>query len=491
MATITDRQMQAKTADNDKWLTHSFKRGAGALVGRITPAGERLFYFRHTDSSGKRRLHPIGPYHPKGTAGLTLAQAFDRASSLSDLYRGGVTDLREHFDRLRQAEADEARAAEIERTRAAAEAEQAALAAQRRVTVRGLFEQWQRAELQPRTLADGSRIGRVDGGEWVRQSFERRVFPRVGSSPAETVTRAELLAILDQCKAEGKLRTTQVLFADLRQMFRFAEEREIVRSNPLASLKRSKIAGKATERDRVLSDQELKALRRATPAARLHPRSEAAIWLCLATGARVGELMGAVWAADNLRVVELRAIASKAKLKFGVVDLDQRTWYLPDTKNQREHTIHLSDFALSVLARLRELREVDADGQLVPWVFPNASRKGPLDGKALGKQIADRQRPPERHLQGRSKLTRALGLDGGRWTPHDLRRTASTLMGRLGVTNDVIDECMNHKLQSRVTRIYVRDRRVVEQQHAFDTLGHRLSNLLDGSNVVPMRTRRV
>ena len=74
----------------------------------------------------------------------------------------------------------------------------------------------------------------------------------------------------------------------------------------------------------------------------------------------------------------------------------------------------------------------------------------------------------------------ALALSGGKWTAHDLRRTAATLMARLGVSTDVIDECLNHKLQSKVARVYIKDRRQAEQATAFDALGRRLVEVMDG-----------
>ena len=56
----------------------------------------------------------------------------------------------------------------------------------------------------------------------------------------------------------------------------------------------------------------------------------------------------------------------------------------------------------------------------------------------------------------------SLVLSGGRWTAHDLRRTAGTLMASIDVSGDVIDECLNRVIESRVGRIYIRDRRPVE-----------------------------
>jgi len=494
MATITDKAMQARAGTADQWLIEDGARGAGRLVGRITPAGGRQFYFRYTGPEGGRVRLLIGSYDARGDgrAAFTVQQARDRARELSALYRSGIKDLREHFERedaARRRAEDAARLAAQEAERAAVE-EAATLA--RRQTVRSLFLAWQRAELTPQLLADGTRTGRKDGGEWVLQSFERRVFPKLGDVPAENVKRADLLAIVDDAKAGGTLRTAQVLLTDLRQMFRFAVEREVVPHNPLEGIKRTKVAGRAVERDRALTEAEVQGLARALPLARMAPRSATAIWLILATGVRVGECMGAVWATPGLDVKALAAVADEAGAKFGVIDLAARTWHLPTTKNERDHTIHLSDFALARLAELAGLREVDDKGKLVPWVFPATDRDRPVCIKSFGKQLADRQREPERRMSGRSKATHSLSLNGGRWTAHDLRRTAATLMARLGVSTDVIDECLNHKLQSKVARVYIKDRREADQRRAFDALGRRLAELVEGrasDNVLALSPR--
>jgi integrase len=480
MASITDKAMQGKAGPADIWLTQPFMRGAGVFVGRITPSGERLFYFRYTDSKGGRPFLPIGAYHPKGGAGFSLAAAYAKASELSAVYRSGVKDLREY---LAQQEEDRARAAVA--ARAADEDRQrvAELEAQRRITVRQLFDLWQRAELTPSRLADGTRTGRKDGGAWVLASFERRVFPAVGQHQASEVRRSELLAILDECKAGGARRTANVLLADIRQMFRFAAEREIVPKNPLDGIKRASVGGKDVERDRVLNHAEIKALWSAVPKSGMAPRSAAAIWLILATACRVGEAMGARWEHFNLQ-------------RDAAGDVVSGTWYLPETKNERDHTIHLSRLALVQVEKLASLREKAPgdEGQsaaLVPWVFPNSAKDGPVCIKSFGKQLADRQRTADKRMKNRSKCTDALVLEGGRWTAHDLRRTAATTMAGLGISTDIIDECLNHKLQSKVARVYIRDRRLTEQARAFDALGARLEQMVGQpsmpTNVVAMK----
>ena len=190
------------------------------------------------------------------------------------------------------------------------------------------------------------------------------------------------------------------------------------------------------------------------PLSNLQSQSVSALWLILGTAARIGELMAAEWQH---------------------VDLEGRTWFLPTSKNARSHTIHLSEFSLTHFRTLREAAGPDAR-----FVFPGVRTQGsePVCVKSFGKQLADRQRPPERRMAGRTKSTDSLALSGGRWTAHDLRRTAASFMAKLGISGDVIDECLNHAIESRVRRTYIRDRRLDDQARAFDALGQYLGELV-------------
>jgi integrase len=298
------------------------------------------------------------------------------------------------------------------------------------------------------------------------------------------------------------MRTANVLLSDLKQMLAFAQERELIAVNPLANVKKSKVGGPSVERDRALSEEEIHLLVAGIASARLQVRSATAVWLTLATAVRVGELMGAIWSnalpsdprARSARLGELQQAAAAEGVKLGIVDVQARTWHLPTSKNQRDHTIHLSNFALAQLQVLAEHREVmneSMTGELSPWLFPATDNQRPVCIKSFGKQLADRQREPEARLSNRSKATTALRLPGGRWTAHDLRRTAATLMARLGFGSDTINECLNHVQSDRMARVYIQDRRMADQERAFDALGHRLAELSTGgqrsSNVLALR----
>ena len=457
MTTITDKAMQATPTEADQWLTQPFKRGTGVFLGRITATGERLFYFRYTDSKGGRPFLPIGKYHPKGNAGgVTLATAYKKAAELSTLYQTGVRDLREHFIAL-ETQKIETKQAEIH---AIAAAEQArVLAEERKITVRMLFDRWSEIELKPHLRADGKRIGRKDGGQYTKEQFERRIFTPLGNLEAKSVQKTDVRTILDDIKAEGKLRTANMLLADLRQMFRFALERDIVDRNPMDSIKKRTVGGSDVERTRSLSDEEIQALGLALGHANMTPRSQIAVRLILATACRIGELMNASWEH---------------------VDFTKRTWSLPETKNQRTHTIHLSLYSVALFEQLRALQTTDRKKgvEKLLWVFPNKMLNGHVCIKSFGKQLKDRQRPTEKPWLNRTSENESLVLPGGHWTAHDLRRTVSNKMAKMGISSDVIDECLNHVITSKVRRVYIQDRRLDAQAQAFDLLGSALEALI-------------
>lgn len=480
---ITDRGMQSKPVGSDIWLKQPFGRGKGTLEGRITPSGERRFYFRYNGTRGQIRLL-IGEYHAKGDAAQTfsLAQALNQASEWSMLYQTHQ-DLREHFAEQQaivlRRQADEQEATERLAATVAEAQRQASLNQATRLTVRLLFKRWQETDLRPLVLKNGERQGRKDGGALVEHQFTKHLFPEIGDKAAQEVRRADVMAVLDKIKAKGLSRTANMVLSSLRQMFTFAIVREIVTIDPTQGINKKRDGGgKDVERDRFLSAEEIKSLAELLPTAKLNKRTESAIWLLLSTGCRIGELMGAAWSNAGKTVEEMTAAADSVNAKVGVVDLSAKTWLIFDTKNKQDHLIHLSPFAITQFEALAALREVGHDGKPTPWVFPNSKGIAPVCTKTVNKQLQDRQRAADQRMSNRAKGTEALLLPGGPWTPHDLRRTAATLMSKAGVNTPVIHLCLNHKPQDKLDRIYIQDDHMDERQQAFTVLGKRLQDIV-------------
>jgi integrase len=498
---ITNLELLAlKPADHGRRLAMGHSLYGAVWVGADGVVTVRVSW--RFKVAGKTREKRIGIW--KGKDGMSLKAIFAERERLA-------VELRQEGDPIARrvvelAEQEKQRELERQRTQAEHEAalvkieadrQQALLVQHQRLeqlatkrerkTVRQLFDKW-RVTLQPIVRADGTRVGRKDGGKYVFEQFERHVFPDIGGLAVEDVRTGDLLTLLEKQLAAGKARTANVLLADLKQFLDYAVDHEIITVNPLARIKKKKVGGADVARKRHLSPEELALLCAAVPASGLSLRSQAAIWLVLATGVRAGEATGVVWAdalpADPLRrkkrLAELEAVAEADNVKLGVVDMAQRTWHLYATKNQRNHTIHLSDFALAQFDKLLKLREVQTVGDgnaLSPWVFPATDNSRPVCVKSLGKQLADRQRDAAERMKNRSTATTALMMPGGKWTAHDLRRTTGTLMAMLGVSADVINECLNHVTTDRMTKVYIQSRREADQVRAFDALGQYLESM--------------
>jgi len=76
--------------------------------------------------------------------------------------------------------------------------------------------------------------------------------------------------------------------------------------------------------------------------------------------------------------------------------------------------------------------------------------------------------------------------------PHDLRRTATTMMVQLGVLPDVAEKCLNHTEPNKLKRIYQRASYEGAMRDAWKLLGTRftlLQDMADGrvTNVVAMQ----
>lgn len=444
-SSITTKELGVKPSDSDLWFYETIIWGHGSLAARVTPRGERLFYFIYMNSQKKREVLPLGSYDRTGANGtLTLTDARGRATQFATLHKSGIKDIKLHLEseEAHRKAIQEAEMAKIAKEKADAEAELARL--NNRMTVRDLFEQWMRLEVSQRK----------DSGAEVRRMFEKDVLPILGNQFAADIRKGHVMQVVDALFERGVTRMTKLVFSMIRQMFNFAVERDYLESNPTAAIKKSKTFGADNERDRVLSEEEIKTLAQKLPEANVLLTTQAALWIALATCCRIGEILSAEWQH---------------------VDLEKREWLIPaeKSKNAKPHVIYLSDFVIRQFETIKNIQ-----GSL-PWCFPNRDETKSVCSKTVTKQVTDRQKVDESNIMsGRSKSFDALLLSGGYWTPHDLRRTGASLMIKLGVTPDVADRCMNHLEQNKVKRTYLRYDYAKEMGEAWQALGLYLEHVV-------------
>ncbi|WP_340123844.1 tyrosine-type recombinase/integrase [Methylobacter svalbardensis] len=396
----------------------------------------------------------IRPAANGGGISFRLAYRFEGKLKWADLKAKALPEARTERDTLKAllktgVDPKLEKALEKERNRQQQLDEQEAITKiKARVTVNDLFIRW----------CDIDLINRKDRAEIVRM-FNKDVLPVLGDLFVEDVRKGHIGLVIDKLKIRGVNHLARNLLKLMRQMFRFAVSRDVIEFDPTASLSVAKMTTKPTERDRTLTELEIRALARQLPDANLLKSTECAVWIALSTMCRIGEL---------------------SKAKFSEINFELNTWTIPaaNSKNGKAHTIYLSDFALQQFKTLTHVASNDT------WIFPNRDNSNNVCEKSITIQIRGRQ--SENILSNRSQDNQALVLTGGKWTPHDLRRTGATMMGDLGVAPDVIEKCLNHTEENKVKRIYQRQKLEVEQLNAWRVLGDRLNLLVnaDTSNVV-------
>lgn len=438
MAVITVKALQALTSqDNGRRIS------MGESLYGVVRAGQDGVISVHVvwryKIGGKVRQTPIGTWKESG--GKSLKEIREIKNQLATDKANGKDPIADKEANRLKKQADQIEAKQTQITRI-----QELAAKDARMTVRGLFDLWSRTDLRKRQ----------DGGSEALRAFERDVFPIIGDVAAADVTKAHIQHIIDTMLARDVKRMTERVFSDLRQLFGFAMDRDHIETDPTARIKKYKIGG-SVERDRVLTEAELIEFFKRLPESGLNKTSQNALLISLSTGSRIGETLKANW---------------------NHVDLQRRTWTQPEvsaagrfTKNGKRHVIQLNEIALRAFEALHH------QSGLTPWVFPNSRFNGPIDLKTVSKQVTDRQRGNVEPMRGRTKQTNALALAGGKWTPHDLRRTGATLMAELGVLPDVIERCLNHTEQTKVKRIYQRAQYEAPMREAWQKLGQRLELL--------------
>jgi integrase len=264
----------------------------------------------------------------------------------------------------------------------------------------------------------------------------RDVLPRWSGRRARSITARDVRRLLDAIVDRGAPIQANRTLAVVRRVFNWAAapDRALVPQahNPCRGLDRP---APERQRERVLSEPELRAIWRALDAEPL--RNAALFKLYLLTAQRGGELRTMAWAD---------------------VDLDAGWWTVPGcrAKNGRSHRVPLSPPAVALLRQLHEVRTSK-------WVFP--SPRGSVSGYR------------ERIYKVVDRLRRTTGIVDFR--PHDLRRTAASYMTSMGVPRLTVAKLLNHA-EPGVTAVYDRYAYDREKQEAAVAWARRLERVVGG-----------
>jgi integrase len=282
-----------------------------------------------------------------------------------------------------------------------------------------------------------------------KATFERLIYPALGSRQIDTIKRSEIVHFLDKIEDERGPQMAHAALAFLSKLFNWHASRD---DNFLTPIRRGmgRVKMKETARDRVLSDNELRIIWRAAEA--MKGPFGRFIRFTLLTATRRSE--AAMMARDEV-----------------APDGD---WIIPASrmKAKQEHVVPLSPAAKAI---------IDGMPKVGHYVF-TVNGRGPIRGftkfrAALNAAVLNdlRKLDPE-----------AKPLPN--WTIHDLRRTARSLLSRAGVNADIAERCLAHTI-SGVRGVYDRHAYHAEKKHAFEALAAQIERIVNppADNVVPLR----
>jgi integrase len=393
---LTQRRIETLQCPAGKKDILVFDDEQSGLGVRVTASGGRSFLAQYRHAGQKRRM-PLG-----SCSAISLADARNAARAImGDVAKG----LDPASNRKRKAAHDA-------------------------LTLETLVEQWETLSLTDRRERYAREAVRA-----IRHAFASQL-----RTPAAELSRSAVVRVLDSLTNDGKTAMASRTAAYGRACYQWAVKRGSLSTNPFHALPLAAVG----KRERVLTDDELRAIWRATE----RPGSfNAIVRVLILTGQRREEVAGLTW---------------------GDVASDVSAWTIPSAiaKNGVAHLVPLSTQAQAIL---RVAPRAEGGG----LVFPGL--RGPFNGFSKAKAALDS----------------ASGVKN--WRLHDLRRTLATGLQKLGVRLEVTEAILNHVSGSRagIVGVYQRHEWAEEKCAALNAWGAHVMALVDGrapqANVVPLQ----
>jgi integrase len=290
---------------------------------------------------------------------------------------------------------------------------------------------------------------------------------RWGKRDASSVSRVDVIALLDEIKATAPVSSNRTL-SILVTLFNFAVEDQLLVANPISGLRK-----RATEtpKDRVLSDAEMRVLWHGLEAG-ADVDIAAALKALLLLGQRPGEVAGA-------KQAEFVALEDERNAR----------WEIPAArmKARRPHVVPLAPMGRQLFRDAMERRhaEGDATGVFASRFSVREAIARHTLSHALRRVISNlRPEGPNadvvRSLQERPP------------TPHDFRRTVASNVAALGVAREDRLAVFAHSTGDVHGAVYDKYERLREKRIALEAWERHLAELLglrspEGAAILPLR----
>ena len=265
--------------------------------------------------------------------------------------------------------------------------------------------------------------------------LNKDVVSRWGKRKARDITRRDIIRLLDEIVERGASIQANRTLAAIRKMYSFAMGRGVLDASPCVAIPNP---SKENRRDRVLSEDEIKTFWSKLDTSKMEKATALSLKFQLITAQRKGEVAGAEWRD---------------------FDFKGNWWAIPaeKSKNGFPHRVPLSPLAIKILT---ELKEITGKSK---WLLPS-----PRDGQHIAETSVDH-----------AIRTNTDHFEVSHFTPHDLRRTAASMMTASGIQRLTVSKILNH-VESGVTAVYDRHSYDKEKRQALETWGRKLESILTG-----------
>lgn len=278
-----------------------------------------------------------------------------------------------------------------------------------------------------------------------RRIIEKDLLPAWRLRKAHDIRRLDVIRLLDTIVERGAPIQANRTLALIRKMYNWGIGRDLVQHNPCTQVKSP---SRENQRDRVLSQEEIRS-----------------VWEAFD---KLGSIMGGMF---KLRLLTAQRGGEVQSIRWEDLDLSAGWWTIPPerSKNRLSHRVPLSELTLTIL---RELKEITGNTE---WVFPSPIHK-------CG-HISNVQKAALR-------VKEYSGVED--FKPHDLRRTAASLMTSMGISRLVVSKILNH-VERGVTSVYDRHSYDHEKRVALDKWSWQIEQILEQgkADIIPMNLKRV
>lgn len=393
---LTDKQIKAFKPKEKEYTVSddNRQRGTGRLILRVRPSGTKEWMYRYHLDGRKRRLS-LGNY-----PSITLSRAREDAQDLATV----ITSGKDPADYLRDKRAEQT----LSRNKG---------------TLGNLCDAY----------CDDMAVRGKSSAEETRERLYRYIktpFATKWKTPAAEITPHDISDMLAHHMARGITTTTNRVRSYLHAAYQYGIESELdprrrskagswgLESNPVASIPRQ--ADWERQGQTVMSSQDVRDAWYGLMKMRSRSNLAAlAVRLVIATG---GQRISAL----------LRLEVSNVNLESGIIDMPPEI-----TKTSAPHVVPIGSHAKEVLSLLVEQSESRGFKKLFPG---HRDKESTLREDSVSSFVSDY----------RAKTS------ANHWTVRDIRRTAKTIMGELGVTKEDRDRIHGHAMHDVSSKNYDR-----------------------------------